>query len=141
MERGGGPLWSPMGEMAHSLLSRHFQAITADCTVISAKCGDDIMGAVRLAPENGVLVLRGMHIAPSFQRQGIGTRMLREISKFIGARECFCLPLARLEGFYGIIGFAKIEDDDAPPHLRDRLAEYRKKDWQGLLMRRAGIAL
>jgi N-acetylglutamate synthase-like GNAT family acetyltransferase len=119
----------------------YFGMVTEDCTVISAKCGDDIIGAVRLAPENGVLVLRGMQIAPSYQRKGIGTRMLREVSKFIGSRECFCLPHAWLRSFYGIIGFARIEGDDAPPHLRERLAEYRKKHWRGILMRRAATAL
>jgi hypothetical protein len=50
--------------------------------------------------------------------------------------ECFCLPHAWLEGFYGIIGFAGIEDDDAPPHLRIRLAESRRKHPQLIVMRR-----
>jgi Acetyltransferase (GNAT) family len=76
--------------------------VTTDCIVVSAKCGDNIVGVVRLAPENGVLVLRGMMIAPSYQRQRIGTRMLWEVSKVLGARECFCLPHAWLEGFYGV---------------------------------------
>jgi hypothetical protein len=51
----------------------YFQAIAADCVVISAKAEDKIVGAVRLSPESGVLVLRGMRIAQSHQRQGIGT--------------------------------------------------------------------
>jgi N-acetylglutamate synthase-like GNAT family acetyltransferase len=114
----------------------YFQAITADCVVISAKAREKIVGAVRLSPESGVLVLRGMQIAPSYQRQGIGTRMLREIAKFMGSRECFCLPHSWLEGFYGIIGFAKIEDAEAPLHLLERLAEYRKKHSQLIVMRR-----
>src|SRR5215471_12063038 len=67
--------------------------------------------------------LRGMRIAPSYQRQGIGTRMLWAVSKFMHPPECFCLPHAWLEGFYGTVGFARIEDDDAPPHLQKRLAE------------------
>src|SRR5215470_9036368 len=64
--------------------------ITADCIVISARTAGTIVGAVRIAPENGVLVLRGTMVAPSYQRQGVGTRMLREISKLMGSRECFC---------------------------------------------------
>jgi N-acetylglutamate synthase-like GNAT family acetyltransferase len=115
--------------------------VTTDCIVVSAKCGDNIVGVVRLAPENGVLVLRGMMIAPSYQRQRIGTRMLWEVSKVLGARECFCLPHAWLEGFYGVIEFAKIQDDDAPLHLRQRLAEYRKTDSQIIVMRRTGMVL
>jgi len=43
----------------------YFQVVTADCIVISARCRDTIVGVVRLSPENGVQVLRGMRIAPS----------------------------------------------------------------------------
>jgi N-acetylglutamate synthase-like GNAT family acetyltransferase len=105
--------------------------------VISAKTQDKIVGAVRLSQESGVLVLRGMRIAQSYQRQGIGTRMLWRLSKSIGSRECFCLPHAWLEGFYGIIGFAKLEDGEAPLHLLARLAQYRGKHSQLIIMRRA----
>jgi N-acetylglutamate synthase-like GNAT family acetyltransferase len=115
--------------------------VTTDCMVVSAKCGNNFVGVVRLTPEDGVLVLRGVRIAPSYQRQRIGTRMLWEVSKILGARECFCLPHAWLEGFYGIIGFAKIEDGEAPPHLLERLAESRKKHPQLIVMRRNGMAL
>jgi N-acetylglutamate synthase-like GNAT family acetyltransferase len=115
--------------------------VTTDCMVVSAKCGDNIVGVVRLAPEDGVLVLRGMMIAPPYQRQRVGTCMLWEVSKVLGARECFCLPHAWLQGFYGIIGFAKIEDGEALPHLLERLAESRKKHPQLIVMRRTGMAL
>jgi N-acetylglutamate synthase-like GNAT family acetyltransferase len=114
---------------------------TTNCAVVTAKCGDNIVGAVRLASEDGALVLRGMRIAPPYQRQRIGTRMLWEVSKILGARECFCLPHAWLEGFYGIIGFAKIEDGEAPPHLLERLSESRKKHPQLIVMRSTGMAL
>jgi N-acetylglutamate synthase-like GNAT family acetyltransferase len=114
--------------------------VTTNCVVVSAKRGDNIVGAVRLAREDGVLVLRGMRIVPSYQRQRIGTRMLWEVSKVLGARECFCLPHAWLEGFYGVVEFAKVQDDDAPPHLRQRLAEYRKTNSQIIVMRRTGVA-
>jgi hypothetical protein len=63
--------------------------------------------------------------------------MLRELCKFIGSRECFCLPHAWLEGFYGIIGFAKIEDGEIPLHLLKRLGEYSRKHSQLIIMRRA----
>jgi hypothetical protein len=95
--------------------------VTTNCVVVSAKCEDKLVGAVRLAREDGVLVLRGMRIAPSYQRQRIGTRMLWE--------------------FYGVIEFAKVQDHDAPPHLRQRLAEYRKTNSQIIVMRRTGVAL
>ena len=114
----------------------YFQVVSADCILISARSRDTIVGVVRLSPENGVQVLRGMMIAPSYQRRGIGTRMLWEASKFMNLPECFCVPHAWLEGFYGIIGFARIEDDDAPPHLRIRLAESRRKHPQLIVMRR-----
>jgi hypothetical protein len=115
--------------------------VTTNCTVVSAKCGHNIVGAVRLAQEDGVLVLRGMRTTASYQRQQIGTHMLWEVSGVLGARECFCLPHAWLEGFYGVIEFAKIQDDDAPAHLRQRLAEYRMTSLQIIAMRRNGVPL
>jgi hypothetical protein len=67
--------------------------VTTNCVVVSAKCEDKLVGAVRLAREDGVLVLRGMRIAPSYQRQRIGTRMLWAVSKVLGACECFACPM------------------------------------------------
>ncbi len=47
--------------------------------LVGAVCGGEIVGAVRIAKEHGVLVARGMRVLPNFQRQGIGARILKEV--------------------------------------------------------------
>src|SRR5947209_3464589 len=110
--------------------------ITPTSVVIAARDGNAIVGAARTVRENGVLVLRGMMIAPSYQRRGLGTRMLWELDKHIGRSECFCLPHGWLQNFYGQIGFATIADDISPSHLRERLKAGRIKYPQLVIMRR-----
>ena len=108
--------------------------IAPSSIVIAARDGDVIVGAARIARENGILVLRGMMIAPSHQRRGLGTRMLWALDKHIGRGQCFCVPHGWLQNFYGQIGFATITDDFSPSHLRERLKAGRIKKPQ--LMRR-----
>ena len=110
--------------------------IAPSSVVIAARDGDTIVGAARIARENGILVLRGMMIAPSHQRRGLGTRMLSELDKHIGHSECFCLPHGWLQHFYGQIGFTTIAEDISPPHLRERLKAGRIKYPQVVIMRR-----
>jgi N-acetylglutamate synthase-like GNAT family acetyltransferase len=114
----------------------YFGLIVPSSVVIAARHGDAIVGAARIAKENDILVLRGMMIAPSHQRRGLGTRMLRELDKHIGHSECFCLPHGSLQSFYGQIGFARIADDLSPSHLWERLKAGHIKYPQLVIMRR-----
>ena len=110
--------------------------IAPSSVVIAARDGDAIVGAARIASENGILVLRGMMIPPSHQRRGLGTRMLSELDKHIGHSECFCLPHGWLQHFYGQIGFVAIADDLSPSHLWERLKAGHIKYPQLVIMRR-----
>ncbi|WP_373994450.1 GNAT family N-acetyltransferase [Duganella sp. Root1480D1] len=47
--------------------------------VMVARLGDHVVGVVRLRPEEGVTVLRGMQIVYDLQRKGIGAGMLRHV--------------------------------------------------------------
>lgn len=115
----------------------YFDTIVPDCIVISAREFGQIVGIVRLAWEDNVLVLRGMMVARSHRRRGIGTQMLRELGKHIAARrECFCLPYSWLQDFYGQLGFVAIDDSAAPLHLQERLAANRKKQPLTIVMMR-----
>ncbi len=115
----------------------YYSEIQPDDIVFSAKDDDKIIGIVRIAPEEGTLVLRGMMIAESHQRKGIGTMMIKRLEQSIGERDCFCIPHAWLEGFYGQIGFKKIEDGLAPIHLQARIKENRKKYPHLIMMKRS----
>ena len=115
----------------------YYSEIQPSDIVFSAYENDDIIGVVRIAPENGSLVLRGMMIAPSHQRKGIGTLMIKELEKSIGDQDCYCIPHDWLEGFYGQIEFKKIVDNEAPQHLQERILENRKKYPHLIMMKRS----
>ena len=93
-------------------------------------------GIVRVAAEQGTLVLRGMRIAEAARRQRLGTRMLEAIAEWLQDRECYCVPYPHLTGFYGQIGFAAIDPATAPVFLAERLADYRCSGEDVILMRR-----
>jgi len=57
--------------------------------VVGAWRGNDLVGVVRIASEEGVRVLRGMRILPEFQRQGIGTEILGEVRLLLDGIGCF----------------------------------------------------
>jgi N-acetylglutamate synthase-like GNAT family acetyltransferase len=116
--------------------------IAPEDAVLLAEQGGDIVGIVRLAPEEGEIVLRGMQVHPTYQRQGIGLQFLAALANELGNRTCFCIPYAHLEDFYGRIGFAAIDLADAPPFLRSRVEGYRVRfvGKQFLLMRREAQA-
>jgi dATP pyrophosphohydrolase len=92
--------------------------------VFIAEVTGRLVGAVRLATEHGVRVLRGMQVAPSHQRQGIGRALLRRLVELLGSEPCFCLPYAELTGFYGSAGFALAERAELPEFLLQRLEQY-----------------
>jgi N-acetylglutamate synthase-like GNAT family acetyltransferase len=105
-------------------------------TVWIAEAAGDLIGVVRIAPENGTLVLRGMRIGGIWQRQGIGSALLRVLAEWLGDRECFCVPYTHLIEFYGQIGFVELESGAAPAFLSDRLAEYKNSGLDVTIMRR-----
>lgn len=76
-----------------------------------------IVGALRLFPASGRLVLRTMVVAEERRGRGIGRAMLRAASERIGERECYCFPWPHLERFYGEIGFRPIDRQAVPPEL------------------------
>jgi GNAT superfamily N-acetyltransferase len=101
-----------------------------------AESASEAIGIVRVAAEQGTLVLRGMRIAEHAQRQGLGTRMLGAVAEWLGERECYCVPYPHLVGFYGRIGFAVLEPASAPVFLAGRLMNYRRSGEDVILMRR-----
>ncbi len=98
--------------------------------VVGATRGDELIGVVRLASEQGTQVLRGMRIKPQLQRQGIGKQILEEVRLLLQGKECFAIAFAHLEDFYGRIGFRKIDEQEAPAFLRERIATYRQRNPQ-----------
>ena len=115
----------------------YYGGIADDCTVISARLDGRVIGVVRLAPEAGLLLLRGMMIVPAWQRRGVGSAMLERLGAEIGARECYCAALPWLDGFYSQIGFHPIDETLAPDYVREHVWINRARGHEQLLMRRA----
>ena len=92
-----------------------------------ALVGDVFVGVVRLCHEYRVTVLRGMRVADSYQRRGIGTALLRGLEPLLTAQDCYCLPFTHLERFYSLIGFQTMQDGEVPGFLSARTARYRSK--------------
>jgi N-acetylglutamate synthase-like GNAT family acetyltransferase len=107
--------------------------VQPDDYVVAAYAGDCIVGIVRLSYDHDAITLRGMMVAPDYQRQGIGTQLLRTLSTVIGSQICWCLPHGWLEGFYGQIGFVKIDERQAPLFLQERIALGRQK-WPHMMV-------
>jgi len=114
--------------------------IKPEDTVWLAEQAGEAIGVVRIAPESGTLVLRGMRIAERWQRRGVGTRMLFQLVEWLGDRECYCLPYAHLIGFYRQVGFSEITPAQSPAFLAERYAEYRSQGLNVTVMRRRASA-
>lgn len=111
--------------------------LASDDLIVGARIADSLVGVVRLATENELLVLRGMHVRKEFQRQGIGLSLLRTVQDCLGDRECWCLPYSHLRDFYMLAGFSERPPEAAPGFLVARMNSYIELGRQVILMERA----
>jgi N-acetylglutamate synthase-like GNAT family acetyltransferase len=115
----------------------YFRSVTDEDTILVAALGEEIVGAARLCPENGAIVLRGMQVLPESQRRGVGNSLLKECVARLGSSPCYCIPWAHLENFYTRGGFQRCEPSEAPDFLKTRYAGYLADGLDVILMRRA----
>ena len=134
-----GPINQEQFDEVISLYERvgYGAGLATDDLVIGARVAHDLVGVVRLATENEILLLRGMYVLNEFQRQGIGLAMLHAVEDFLGNRECWCIPYAHLGSFYMNAGFVERTIDAAPGFLAERLKAYSELGRQVILMHRA----
>ncbi len=88
---------------------------------------DSVIGCVRFCRENDIALLRSMMIDADYRRKGVGRQLLNAFSKYVRNQKIspvYCVPYSHLETFYGQIGFRKINDEDAPDFLIERLKNY-----------------
>jgi GNAT superfamily N-acetyltransferase len=111
--------------------------ITSEDTAWLAEISGDVIGTVRVAPEHGTLVLRGMQVAEPWRGLGLGTRMLEAVASWLDNRRCYCIPYPHLERFYGQVGFRRIPGSAAPPFLADRTADYTQRGLDVVIMLRS----
>jgi predicted N-acetyltransferase YhbS len=104
--------------------------------ILTAWSESQMVGVVRLCPEYGATVLRGMQVLARFQRQGIGTRLLQACTEHLGNQLCYCIPWSHLHRFYQQGGFESVPSSEVPFFLRARLEGYLERGMQVSLMRR-----
>ena len=102
--------------------------------ILTAKLDKQIVGAVRLCPESGFFVLRGMQVLTPFQRQGIGTQLLQQCTKQLADRLCYCIPWQHLRSFYQRAGFKEVDRSIVPSLLQDRFDRYLSRGLKVILM-------
>eukprot|EP00747_Dinoflagellata_sp_TGD_P048620 gnl/TRDRNA2_/TRDRNA2_145714_c0_seq1.p1 gnl/TRDRNA2_/TRDRNA2_145714_c0~~gnl/TRDRNA2_/TRDRNA2_145714_c0_seq1.p1 ORF type:complete len:145 (-),score=10.46 gnl/TRDRNA2_/TRDRNA2_145714_c0_seq1:98-532(-) len=109
--------------------------------VFFAVSGEIIAGVVRLAIENGSLVLRGMQVAEAYRGKRIGLALLRYLADDLGNRSCFCLPYSHLEAFYETAGFRVVNDSEIPLFLAKRKQTYLHRGMDVVSMVRHSVEL
>lgn len=107
--------------------------------VLIAQLGEEIIGAVRLCPDDGFFVLRGMQILAPFQRQGIGTQILRVCTEQLIDQVCYCIPWRHLRSFYQQVGFQEVSPAEVPALLRERFDGYIFRRMKVILMGRLPV--
>src|SRR5690606_545641 len=82
-------------------------------TFYMAHDDDAVIGGVRLSQEFGVTVLRGLLVAPAYNRKGVGTQLLRVVEGDLADKDCYAVPYAHLIDFFGQVGFRELDQADA----------------------------
>lgn len=96
----------------------------------------EIIATGRLSASSGANVLRGMRVGAEFQRQGVGTRLLRSIAQDLQSEDCYCIPYRWLVRFYGMVGFVPVAPSQVPSFLATRHAKYLAQGADVILMYR-----
>jgi GNAT superfamily N-acetyltransferase len=105
--------------------------------VYVAESGNHVVGLVRQTSEGVTTMLRGMHVDPTHQRLGVGTRLLEAFVAGLSGVECLCIPFIHLTTFYGRAGFTVVNEAAAPAFLGERVERYQREGHDVLIMRRA----
>ena len=125
----------PRIKEAYALWGYRGGVSTGDVVYVAETDGE-LVAVVRRTYEEGIVMLRGMYVAPHQRRRGIGSQLLAKFVNDLHDVACYCVPFAHLQAFYGRAGFTPLADDVAPEFLRDRLALYRGDGLDVLVMRR-----
>lgn len=104
--------------------------------IVLAESGGRIVGALRLVEEQGCLVLRGLRVREALRRKGVGSGLMAAAAVFIGAQVCYMIPFRHLERFYARYGFTRLQIEQAPLFLQERLAKYHAMGLDVILMAR-----
>ncbi|MCK4708883.1 MAG: GNAT family N-acetyltransferase [Gammaproteobacteria bacterium] len=121
------PLILPLVKRFFSEQGMRAQAAKIDEVIIARLSNyseHNIIGALRLCPIENSWLLRSMSIEKGYQRQGIGSFMLNQITRDLAEKGCYCFPFKHLEKFYQKAGFQLIEVTKASPEIQQLFQQY-----------------
>jgi len=96
--------------------------------VVVAKYEQTIIAALKLMPRSDESwFLRGMCVASSWRRQGVGTDLLEGAVPVTKRKPCYCFVFNHLEDFYRRGGFHTIEGDSVPLDLQQAHQRYSEQ--------------
>ncbi len=104
-----------------------------------AQAKGTLLGCVRFCVEEGTPMLRTMMIEESYRKQGIGRKILSAFVDYLdqnSIKNVFCIPYAHLERFYEFAGFQKVENNEIPGFLQERMRAYLSGGKDYICMRR-----
>ncbi|MBP5976749.1 GNAT family N-acetyltransferase [Brasilonema sp. CT11] len=110
--------------------------LSEEALILIAQLEERIVGAVRLCPNTGFFVLRGMQVLAQFQRQGVGTQLLQACTEQLADQVCYCIPWQHLKSFYQQVGFQEVSLIEVPDLLRERFNNYISRGMNVILIRR-----
>ncbi|ALF56084.1 hypothetical protein ACX27_29725 [Nostoc piscinale CENA21] len=110
--------------------------LSEEALTFIAQLEERIVGAVRLCPNTGFFVLRGMQVLASFQHQGFGTQLLQACTEQLVDQVCYCIPWQHLKLFYQQVGFQEVSLIEVPDFLCERFNNYISRGMNVILMRR-----
>jgi N-acetylglutamate synthase-like GNAT family acetyltransferase len=105
-----------------------------------AKRQGELVGCVRFCVEENTPMLRTMMIDEALRRHGIGLQILNYFVEHLQRNKIhnvFCIANRPLEGFYGSIGFKKIDPKELPSFLQERMSTYTTKGMDTIGMMRS----
>ena len=116
------------------LETRYAGGLDAADRVVLLERGCQIAGSYRLSREHGLLVLRGMRVAPEIRGHGLGRLLLCALAAI--NEPCACIPHAPLEPFHARAGSRALPPGSGPGFLEERAATYRQRGLVVLVMLR-----
>jgi dATP pyrophosphohydrolase len=114
----------------------HGQAIEvpAGDEVLVAEISGQLAGVASVLHTDNFTMLRSMHIAPGFQRRGVGTALLRRCGELSGDVPCFSVASRELIGFHGREGFTLAHPKEVPPSVAEQLTKCREAGTDAVAM-------
>lgn len=107
------------------------QAAKADRVFIARDNSNNrqtIIAALRLCPVSDSWLLRSMCVETSFQRQGIGLHMLKQLKHELAEKQCYCFPYSHLQVFYQQAGFSLISPEQANADIVQKFNLYNEQN-------------